>query len=42
MIRNLLGRAKVPIGDAVISTPDTCIGAETCSYKVLKGLTPRY
>ncbi|KAK2763064.1 glutamine-dependent NAD(+) synthetase [Arachnomyces sp. PD_36] len=30
IIRRLVGRDKVPIGDAVISTPDTCIGAETC------------
>lgn len=30
MIQKLQGSIKVPIGDAVISTPDTCIGAETC------------
>ncbi|KAF2262727.1 glutamine-dependent NAD(+) synthetase with GAT domain-containing protein [Lojkania enalia] len=30
MIANVQGSQKVPIGDAVISTPDTCIGAETC------------
>ncbi|KAF2735300.1 glutamine-dependent NAD(+) synthetase with GAT domain-containing protein [Polyplosphaeria fusca] len=30
MIAKLQGATKVPIGDAVISTPDTCIGAETC------------
>ncbi|KAF1997363.1 glutamine-dependent NAD(+) synthetase with GAT domain-containing protein [Amniculicola lignicola CBS 123094] len=30
MIANVQGSHKVPIGDAVISTPDTCIGAETC------------
>ncbi|PSN73580.1 glutamine-dependent NAD(+) synthetase with GAT domain-containing protein [Corynespora cassiicola Philippines] len=30
MIAQQQGSLKVPIGDAVISTPDTCIGAETC------------
>lgn len=30
MIQKLQGSVKVSIGDAVISTPDTCIGAETC------------
>jgi NAD+ synthase (glutamine-hydrolysing) len=30
MIRNITGQSKVPIGDAVISTMDTCLGAETC------------
>ena len=30
MIRAIQGAVKVPIGDAVISTPDTCVGAETC------------
>ncbi|KAL1956604.1 hypothetical protein VTO42DRAFT_6951 [Malbranchea cinnamomea] len=30
MIRAIQGTVKVPIGDAVISTPDTCVGAETC------------
>lgn len=29
-IREITGRMTVPIGDAVISTPDTCIGCETC------------
>ncbi|KAJ9660583.1 glutamine-dependent NAD(+) synthetase [Coniosporium apollinis] len=29
-IRAITGNTKVPFGDAVISTPDTCIGAETC------------
>jgi NAD+ synthase (glutamine-hydrolysing) len=29
-IQKLQGSVKVPIGDAVISTPDTCIGIETC------------
>jgi len=28
--QRLQGSVKVPIGDAVISTPDTCFGAETC------------
>jgi NAD+ synthase (glutamine-hydrolysing) len=30
MIARLQGETKCPIGDAVISTPDTCFGAETC------------
>lgn len=30
MIRKLQCRSKVMIGDAVVSTPDTCFGAETC------------
>lgn len=30
MMQDLQGSIKVPIGDAVISTPDTCLGAETC------------
>lgn len=30
MVRALQGTVKVPIGDAVVSTPDTCIGMETC------------
>lgn len=30
MIRNLTERTTVPIGDAVISTPDTTFGVETC------------
>ncbi|KAF2754473.1 putative glutamine-dependent NAD(+) synthetase [Pseudovirgaria hyperparasitica] len=30
MIQDIQGSVTVPIGDAVISTPDTCIGAETC------------
>ncbi|KAF2403210.1 glutamine dependent NAD+ synthetase [Trichodelitschia bisporula] len=30
MIQKLQGATKVTIGDAVISTLDTCIGAETC------------
>ncbi|CAG8504749.1 9910_t:CDS:10 [Ambispora gerdemannii] len=30
MIRNITGQSKVPIGDAVISTIDTCVGVELC------------
>ena len=30
MIQKLQGAVNVPIGDAVISTANTCIGAETC------------
>ncbi|KAF2144066.1 uncharacterized protein K452DRAFT_316825 [Aplosporella prunicola CBS 121167] len=30
IIQNVVGKVKVPIGDAVISTRDTCLGAETC------------
>ena len=30
IMQDLQGAIKVPIGDAVISTPDTCLGAETC------------
>lgn len=30
MIRNIQGETHVVFGDAVVSTPDTCIGAETC------------
>ncbi|EEP78065.1 glutamine-dependent NAD(+) synthetase synthase [glutamine-hydrolyzing]) [Uncinocarpus reesii 1704] len=30
IIQRLQGSTKVPFGDAVISTPDTCLGAETC------------
>lgn len=30
MIQKSQGTTHVPFGDAVISTPDTCIGAETC------------
>ncbi|KAF2085239.1 glutamine-dependent NAD(+) synthetase [Saccharata proteae CBS 121410] len=30
IIQDLVGSVKVPIGDSVISTKDTCIGAETC------------
>ncbi|KAF8460628.1 hypothetical protein BDZ91DRAFT_738833 [Kalaharituber pfeilii] len=30
MITKITGQATVPFGDAVISTPDTCFGAETC------------
>jgi len=29
-IQKLQGATHVTFGDAVISTPDTCIGAETC------------
>lgn len=29
-LREIQGATHVPFGDAVISTPDTCIGAETC------------
>ena len=43
MMQQLQGAVKVPIGDAVISTPDTCFGAETCegeysSIVVVNGL----
>ena len=34
IMRRLMNKTKVPIGDAVISTPDTCIGAETCLYPI--------
>jgi NAD+ synthase (glutamine-hydrolysing) len=30
MIQKLQGATHVIFGDAVISTPETCIGAETC------------
>ena len=30
MITEITGQGIVPFGDAVISTPDTCFGAETC------------
>lgn len=30
IIQNIQGSMKVPIGDMVLSTPDTCIGIETC------------
>lgn len=30
LIREITGITKVPLGDAVISTPDTCLGFETC------------
>jgi NAD+ synthase (glutamine-hydrolysing) len=30
MIQKLQGSKKVPIGDMVLSTPDTCLGFETC------------
>ncbi|EFX01156.1 glutamine-dependent NAD(+) synthetase [Grosmannia clavigera kw1407] len=30
MMQELQGSIKIPIGDALISTPDTCLGAETC------------
>lgn len=30
IMRDLQGTSKVPMGDAVISTPDTCFGMETC------------
>jgi NAD+ synthase (glutamine-hydrolysing) len=29
-IQTLQGATHVTFGDAVVSTPDTCIGAETC------------
>lgn len=29
-IQKLQGATHIPFGDAVISTPDTCIGVETC------------
>lgn len=30
MITKITGQGTAPFGDAVISTPDTCFGAETC------------
>ncbi|KAI1440613.1 glutamine-dependent NAD(+) synthetase with GAT domain-containing protein [Annulohypoxylon stygium] len=30
MLQEIQGATHVPFGDAVISTPDTCMGAETC------------
>lgn len=30
LVRKITGVTKVPFGDAVISTPDTCLGFETC------------
>ena len=30
IVGKITGQAKVPFGDAVVSTKDTCIGAETC------------
>ncbi|KAK3066212.1 glutamine-dependent NAD(+) synthetase, partial [Coniosporium uncinatum] len=30
IIQDIVGKAKVPIGDAVLSTRDTCLGCETC------------
>lgn len=30
MIQELQGATHVTFGDAVVSTPDTCFGAETC------------
>jgi len=30
IIQDIVGKIKVPIGDAVISTRDTCLGCETC------------
>lgn len=30
MIQKIQGSVKVPIGDMLLSTPDTCIGLETC------------
>lgn len=30
IMQGIQGAIKVPFGDAVISTPDTCLGAETC------------
>lgn len=30
IISKLQGETHVPFGEAVISTPDTCIGIETC------------
>lgn len=29
-ITKIMGQKKVPIGDALISTLDTCVGVETC------------
>ena len=30
MLQTLQGATHVPFGDCVVSTPDTCFGAETC------------
>ena len=30
IVGNITGQYKVPFGDAVISTRDTCLGLETC------------
>lgn len=30
IVWKITGQTKVPFGDAVISTRDTCVGAETC------------
>lgn len=30
IVGDITGQEKVPFGDAVISTKDTCLGAETC------------
>ena len=30
IVGEITGQSRVPFGDAVISTLDTCIGAETC------------
>lgn len=30
IIQDIVGKVKVPIGDAVISTKDTCLGCESC------------
>jgi NAD+ synthase (glutamine-hydrolysing) len=40
MIQKLQGSKKVPIGDMVLSTPDTCLGMETCEelWSVLHNL----
>jgi NAD+ synthase (glutamine-hydrolysing) len=35
MIQKIQGSIKVPIGDALISTPDTCFAAETCEVSYL-------
>ena len=30
VVRNVTGQTTVPIGDGILSTPDTAIGVETC------------
>jgi hypothetical protein len=40
-IQKLQGATHVTFGDAVISTPDTCIGVETCVRSSLQSCDPR-